>query len=96
MNKSSIKPSFESMIKDNVFACCGSVIGARATQEDTEIMVELNVKDHYLYGIFDGHGGKKTVEYIKENFVKELLNCNMWKDYVNLTEKGIEEIEGMK
>lgn len=86
IDKKSITPVFEVLDDGNVIACCGSIIGAREEQEDTEIIQELNIPNHYIYGIFDGHGGDNTSKYIKKHFIKKFINSDCWKKYCSLSE----------
>jgi serine/threonine protein phosphatase PrpC len=42
------------------------------------------MKDHYLFAVFDGHGGNFTSYYCGENLVKTLIQQPQWKSYVSL------------
>lgn len=85
IDKNRITPSYISMLDDGVVACCGSIIGGRSEQEDTEIIEKLNIEGHYIYAVFDGHGGNETSKYLKENFISSFLEFSKWKIYCMLS-----------
>lgn len=82
-----------------------SMQGCRATMEDTHIMESsLNVKlrgrevllrDHSLFGVFDGHGGDFTSHYIHLNLVRILTSRKEWIDYLALDIKTRSEAPGI-
>nr|GEZ43438.1 probable protein phosphatase 2C 76 [Tanacetum cinerariifolium] len=56
---------------------CGfsSFRGKRATMEDCFDVktCKIDGKTVYLFGIFDGHGGSRAAEYLKQNLFKNLI-----------------------
>eukprot|EP00956_Cyclotella_meneghiniana_P018029 scaffold29799_cov70-Cyclotella_meneghiniana.AAC.10 len=42
------------------------------------------MQDHYLFAVFDGHGGNFTSYYCGENLVKTLIKREEWKAYLRL------------
>lgn len=67
-------------------------IGLRSAMEDSDIIIQnLFISDFFVsyYAIFDGHGGNKCSEYLKENLHKILKknlqgnsNINNWPDII--------------
>ena len=56
-----------------------SIRGWRPTMEDEHIC-SLDLGDgNSLFGVFDGHGGRFVATFIKDEFEKELLNCEAYK-----------------
>jgi len=56
-----------------------SMQGYRPTMEDAHIVkFEIAPKTH-IFGVFDGHGGWETAEFVRKNFVNELLACPAFK-----------------
>ncbi|KAL7484138.1 hypothetical protein ACHAW6_009775 [Cyclotella cf. meneghiniana] len=42
------------------------------------------MEDHYLFAIFDGHGGNFTSHYCGDHLVQTLVKTDEWKAYLNL------------
>lgn len=82
LDKSKIIPTLQTLeTEEKKSVVSGSIIGGRANQEDTSIITSLNLKDHYLYAVFDGHGGGATSKWLAGNFVKELQQSSGWRYY---------------
>ena len=68
------------------FRTC-SMQGQRARMEDSYIN-EINIgdkKQYNIFGIFDGHRGKETSQFVKNHFIEELLiNDNFKKENICL------------
>ena len=50
--------------------------------EDAHICEEVNLPggdNGYIFGVFDGHGGKEVAVYIEDNFMKILTATPEWK-----------------
>ena len=66
-------------------SCC--MQGWRARMEDSYIN-EINIgdkKQYNIFGIFDGHRGKETSQFVKNHFIEELLiNDNFKKENICL------------
>ena len=43
-----------------------------------------SMEDHYLFAVFDGHGGNFTSYYCGDNLVKTLVERGEWKSYLQL------------
>ena len=71
------------------FGTC-SMQGWRARMEDSYIN-EINIgdkKQYNIFGIFDGHRGKETSQFVKNHFIEELLlNDNFKKENICLALK---------
>lgn len=48
-------------------------------QESTKTGLNIG-KELSIFGVFDGHGGNQVAEWIRDNFVKELLKLKSYKD----------------
>lgn len=66
--------------KDGIFihSC---MQGWRNTMEDSYIMSELSIPQHYILGIFDGHGGDEVAIYVGNNIVRLLERMKGWQIY---------------
>ncbi|CAE5993731.1 unnamed protein product [Arabidopsis arenosa] len=67
-----------------------SLKGKRATMEDyfeTRIS-DVNGQMVAFFGVFDGHGGARTAEYLKNNLFKNLVSHD---DFISDTKKAIVE-----
>lgn len=56
------------------YASCG-MQGWRKRMEDSHI-ADLSIggnKDHHVFGVFDGHGGKEVAQWVKKRFTEELV-----------------------
>lgn len=57
--------------------------GWRTSMEDSHISVDLpSIQDHTLLAVCDGHGGKETALFVKENLVRILESTEIWKSYI--------------
>ncbi|KAL3801304.1 hypothetical protein ACHAWO_000988 [Cyclotella atomus] len=54
------------------------------------------LSDHYLFAIFDGHGGTFTSYYCGENLIKTLTSRPEWKAYLNLPKASRGDVQGIK
>jgi len=67
-----VSPSTEPFVAQKFVLSEGQDIGEKASQEDRFFWTES--LEHYpnisFFGVFDGHGGKETSEWCKENFHK--------------------------
>lgn len=82
-----IEPTFLSFSDENVTVNACSIIGKRRTQEDEKLCFNAGIEGHYIYAVFDGHAGVKTVKYIKKNFEKKFLKHPMWVAYINSNDR---------
>lgn len=82
------KSTFIPFESESVTGYSVSIIGHRETQEDEEIMFETDLKGHYVYGIFDGHGGFETSKYLKRHFKNFFLGHILWREYKELYKDG--------
>lgn len=55
--------------------------GWRNSMEDSYIMSPLSIPEHYILGIFDGHGGDEISNYIAENFLRIFESMEFWQIY---------------
>lgn len=76
-----LKSTLLSFSNESVMVSGLSIIGKRYTQEDKKIMFQTDLKGHYIYGIFDGHGGFETSKYLKANFKNFFLGHALWREY---------------
>jgi serine/threonine protein phosphatase PrpC len=76
-------PTYKELKVNDKFAASIEVKGAREKMEDTSIMFELDIEGYYMFCIFDGHGGKNTSYYLRDNFKDFFIEHTLWKDYVN-------------
>merc|ERR1719223_2720164 len=54
--------------------------------EDAHVIGDLPSKpDHFIVGVFDGHGGSKAAKFAADNIVSILENTLTWKDYIKTT-----------
>lgn len=74
-------PRYENIKIGENNACKISVKGARYSMEDTSIMSELNIPDHYIFAVFDGHGGSDVSNFLKANFLSLFKSHKLWKEY---------------
>ena len=49
-----------------------------------DVLIEDKFEDHYLFAVFDGHGGSFTSQFAGENLVRTLTSREEWKSYLNL------------
>ena len=54
--------------------------GWRRTQEDSHVCQPLNDNEHYLFGVFDGHGGSEVAKFCAEYMPKELEQHEYFQD----------------
>ncbi len=78
-----------------------SMQGWRATMEDTHILepclkVGEKLEDHAFFGVFDGHGGYFTSQYVSENFSHILTHRPEWKKYLTLSKSARSEVPGIQ
>lgn len=70
------------MIKTSEFEAVGKEMqGYRVNMEDEMIISELNIENHYIFAIFDGHGGSSVSEYLRINFIRVFVNNENWDLY---------------
>jgi serine/threonine protein phosphatase PrpC len=62
-----------------------------SSSHNTDLMT-----DHYLFAVFDGHGGNFTSYYCGDNLVQTLTSQNQWKVYLNLPKNERGEVTGIK
>lgn len=63
-----------------------SMQGWRGEMEDAHVIGDLPSKpDHFIVGVFDGHGGSKAAKFAADNFVSILEDTLTWKDYIKTT-----------
>jgi serine/threonine protein phosphatase PrpC len=58
-----------------------SMQGYRKEMEDTHIMAPLS-EDHFIFGVFDGHGGVGAAECVERDFVHVLKDSSEWFTYM--------------
>lgn len=71
--------------------------GWRSGMEDSHICQSVEIEGSYgnLFGVFDGHGGKEVAEYARENFKKEFIKNEKFKqgDYKLALEETFMKID---
>lgn len=61
--------------------------GKRPEMEDETLSSKLDLDGHYIFCVFDGHGGAEVVKYLKDNIIDTLLNSINWKLYKETYDK---------
>ena len=75
---------------------CELDIPCPKNQEDIELKINSNyIPKAHIFGVFDGHGGIEIAQYVKENFVKFLLQTEEFKreKYEDALKKAFEAID---
>jgi len=85
-----------------------SMQGWRATMEDYHVAIpslkvidrrngktEIELNDHAVFGVLDGHGGTFTAEYAGKNFNRILCSRKEWTEYVALDKSLRSESPGI-
>lgn len=89
MGNTLIEPVVDKEFHEAKFSGCGEFVscgmqGYRLTMEDKHLMEKIpNTAEHYILGIFDGHGGNTCAEYISANLVKALVENETFKFYTS-------------
>lgn len=78
-----IVPTYDNIKVGSKNAVSVGVKGGRNTMEDSSVMFELDLPDHYLFGIFDGHGGSLTSNFLRLNFQEFFQDHQLWREYVS-------------
>jgi len=55
--------------------------GTRPEMEDAELISRLDLPDHSIIGVFDGHGGDKAAKYAAEFFIPFLSTTDSYRRY---------------
>eukprot|EP00825_Cyclidium_porcatum_P049437 TRINITY_DN8545_c0_g1_i2.p1 TRINITY_DN8545_c0_g1~~TRINITY_DN8545_c0_g1_i2.p1 ORF type:complete len:300 (+),score=67.86 TRINITY_DN8545_c0_g1_i2:125-1024(+) len=66
------------------YAAC-SMQGWRTGMEDAHIIYVDQAQEIYIFGVFDGHGGKEVAKFVEKHFVEELQKNK------NFIEKNFEQ-----
>ena len=69
------------LIEQSIQASASSMQGYRREMEDTHIMDAL-AQDHFVFGVFDGHGGVGAAEWIEQEFAPLLRDSSEWLTYM--------------
>jgi serine/threonine protein phosphatase PrpC len=85
-------PTFDNIKVGNKNAISIGVKGARHMMEDRSIMFKLELPDHYLFAIFDGHCGSNTAIILGKYFHIFFQNQQGWKDYVSKKKSQIDDV----
>ena len=71
----------EMLESESLIASASSMQGFRREMEDTHIMDSL-AQDHFLFGVFDGHGGVGAAEWVEREFAPLLKESSEWLTYM--------------
>lgn len=71
----------EMLIEQSMQASASSMQGFRREMEDTHIMESL-AQDHFIFGVFDGHGGVGAAEWVEREFAPLLRDSSEWLTYM--------------
>jgi serine/threonine protein phosphatase PrpC len=101
-----ISLSGETKIKNEVKVGVSSMQGWRGTMEDTHLLEpvlkiskggrEVILDDHAAFGVFDGHGGSFTSEYVSQNIYRVMTARAEWGEYISLDVKDRQEAKGIE
>lgn len=69
------------LIEQSLHASASSMQGYRREMEDTHIMDSL-AQDHFIFGVFDGHGGVGAAEWVEREFAPLLRDSSEWLTYL--------------
>ena len=69
------------LIEQSMQASASSMQGFRREMEDTHIMDSL-AQDHFIFGVFDGHGGVGAAEWVEREFAPLLRDSSEWLTYM--------------
>lgn len=58
-----------------------SMQGCRDNMEDEHIMSVLSIKGHYIFAVFDGHGGNEIAKHIRSHLIKIIEENEKWDTY---------------
>jgi serine/threonine protein phosphatase PrpC len=68
------------VFQQTIHASASSMQGYRREMEDTHIIESLS-EDHFLFAVFDGHGGVEAAEWVEREFVPLLIESSEWLTY---------------
>lgn len=71
----------EMLASEALIASASSMQGFRREMEDTHIMDSL-ARDHFIFGVFDGHGGVGAAEWVEREFAPLLRDSSEWLTYM--------------
>ena len=71
----------EMLASEALIASASSMQGFRREMEDTHIMDSL-AQDHFIFGVFDGHGGVGAAEWVEREFAPLLRDSSEWLTYM--------------
>jgi serine/threonine protein phosphatase PrpC len=66
--------------------CCAQILGSKNTQEDRFTMAEFEGTGYDFFGVYDGHGGEKISERVKQKLHLNILNS---KEFLQDNSEGI-------
>ena len=99
--RGSMLPTNKYTVNRPVCFAVSSMQGWRPSMEDTHILepslkVSTELDDHAFFGVYDGHGGSFTSQYISENFSRILTKRAEWKIYTTLSQVARAEVSGIE
>ena len=73
----------EKMTLGAVRVAVSGMQGWRTDMEDAHIVQALpSAPDHFLVGVYDGHGGSATAKFVAANLIAVLESTDQWKQYL--------------
>ena len=83
---------------NNLHYGVSSMQGWRANMEDKHNMIGSfkEVPNISLFGVYDGHGGRFTSDYISQYLPKIFENRKEFKEYKNLSQSDRDDVKGIK